>query len=109
MKLSKDENGVDINQSIYKSIIKNLLYLVSNRPSITFIVGVCDMYQAKSKASHLIQVKRILKYISETYEYGILYYHDTNSILVGYYDVDWVGSTDDRKVHQVDVSFLEII
>jgi hypothetical protein len=47
--------------------------------------------------SHLTQVKRILKYISGTSDYGILYGHDENSKLVGYCDADWAGSADDRK------------
>ncbi|MCI19902.1 retrovirus-related Pol polyprotein from transposon TNT 1-94, partial [Trifolium medium] len=47
--------------------------------------------------SHLTQVKRILKYVNGTSDYGILYSHCENPILVGYCDVDWAGSADDRK------------
>src|ERR1044072_8412640 len=43
-----------------------------------------------------MKVKRIIKYISGTSEYGILYTHDTTS-LVGFCDADWAGSADDRK------------
>jgi len=42
-------------------------------------------------------VKRILKYINSTNDYGILYSHSENSILTGYCDADWAGSADDRK------------
>ncbi|KAK2359817.1 hypothetical protein QL285_085153 [Trifolium repens] len=38
-----------------------------------------------------------MKYIKGTCEYGILYTHDTNSILVGYCDVDWASNADDIK------------
>jgi hypothetical protein len=47
--------------------------------------------------SDLTQVKRILKYINDTSDYGILYSHSTNSKLIGYCDVDWAGSAYDRK------------
>ena len=47
--------------------------------------------------SHLVQVKRILKHINGTTDYGILYSHSDNSRLIGYCDADWVGSADDRK------------
>jgi len=47
--------------------------------------------------SHLTQVKRILKYINSTSDYGILYSHSENSMLIGYYDADWAGSADDGK------------
>lgn len=69
-------------------MIGNLLYLTTSRPDITFSIGVCARYQCKLKASHLTQVKRIMKYINGTCDHGILYYHDTNSILVRYYDDD---------------------
>ncbi|XP_057432490.1 uncharacterized protein LOC130725261 [Lotus japonicus] len=78
-------------------MIGSLLYLTTSRPDITFVVGLCARYQAAPKTSHLLQVKRIIKYINATSDYGILYTHDTNSSLVGYCDADWAGSEDDRK------------
>ncbi|KAA0058482.1 putative mitochondrial protein [Cucumis melo var. makuwa] len=47
--------------------------------------------------SHLIAVKRIIKYVHRTTDFGILYSYDITSILVGYCDADWTGSADDRK------------
>ncbi|XP_050920470.1 uncharacterized mitochondrial protein AtMg00810-like [Lathyrus oleraceus] len=97
LKLSRDENGDDVDQSLYKSMIGNLLYLTTSMFDITFVVGVCARYQVNLKASHLTQVKRILKYINGTYDYGLLYSHDINLILVGYCDADWARSAYDRK------------
>lgn len=74
-----------------------LLYLTTSRPDITFVVGVCARYKAEPKVSHINQVKRILKYVNGISEYGMLYSHDSNSMLVGYRDAEWVGSSDDRK------------
>jgi len=88
LKLSKDENGVAVDQSMYRSMIGSLLYLTSSRPNIIFAVGVCARYQAEPKMSHLTQVKRILKYINKTSEYDILYSHRTNSKLIGFCDAD---------------------
>jgi hypothetical protein len=42
-------------------------------------------------------VKRILKYINSTSDYGILYSSCENTKLIGYCDADWSGSADDRK------------
>ena len=74
-----------------------ILYLTASRPDITFVVGVYARYQSEPKMSHITQVKRILKYINGTSEYGMLYSHNANSLLTGYCDVDWAGSVDDRK------------
>jgi len=60
VKLSKDEKGVGVNQSLYISMIGSLLYLIASRPYITFRVGVCARYQVEPKLSHLTQVKRIM-------------------------------------------------
>ncbi|XP_058776103.1 uncharacterized protein LOC131650407 [Vicia villosa] len=51
LKLSKDENGVDVDQRLYKSMIGSLLYLTTSRPDITFFVDVSSMYQETLKAS----------------------------------------------------------
>jgi len=97
LKLTKDANGVVVGQSMYISMIGRLLYLTARRPVITFVVVVCVRYQAEQKMRHLTQVKRILKYINSTSDYGILYSHSENSMLIGYCDADWAGSTDDKK------------
>jgi len=97
LKLTKDESGIFVDQSMYRSMIETLLYLTASRPDITFIVGVYARYQTEPKMSHLTQVKRILKYISSTSDYGMLYSHSGNSKLMGYCDADWAGSVDDRK------------
>ncbi|KAK2380916.1 putative mitochondrial protein [Trifolium repens] len=97
IKLTKHEKGVSVDQSLYRSIIGSLLYLTSSRPDISFAVGVCARYQAEPKMSHLTQVKRILKYVNGTSDYGIMYSHGEDSRLTGYCDADWAGSADDRK------------
>src|SRR3954462_13707796 len=78
-------------------MIGSLIYLIASRLDINFYVGVCDRYQAEPKLSHLNQVKRIMKYVNGTCDYGILYLHNSNSALSGYCGADWVGSADDRK------------
>ncbi|PNX70323.1 gag-pol polyprotein, partial [Trifolium pratense] len=78
-------------------MIGSLLYLTASRPDITFAVGVCARYQAEPKMSHLTQVKRILKYVNATSDYGIMYSHTNNARLMGYCDADWAGCADDRK------------
>ncbi|XP_050893739.1 uncharacterized mitochondrial protein AtMg00810 [Lathyrus oleraceus] len=49
LKLSKDEKGISVDHSLYRSMIGSLLYLTASRPNITFVVGVCARYQAEPK------------------------------------------------------------
>ncbi|KAL0553854.1 hypothetical protein IC582_007758 [Cucumis melo] len=96
-KITKDTNCTIVDHKLYKSIIGSLLYLTANRPDIAYAIGICARFQSDPRTSHLEVVKRIIKYIHGISDFGILYFYDTTSILVGYCDVDWVGSSDDRK------------
>ncbi|XP_051152412.1 uncharacterized mitochondrial protein AtMg00810-like [Andrographis paniculata] len=70
-KLSKDAEGKDVDQKLYRSIIGSLLYLTASRPDITFSVGVCARFQSALKESHLKAAKRILRYINGMSELGL--------------------------------------
>ena len=45
----------------------------------------------------MIALKRIIKYVKTTTEFGVWYSKDTNVVLVRYFDDDWAGNADDRK------------
>ncbi|KAL6338648.1 hypothetical protein AAG906_021465 [Vitis piasezkii] len=95
--LSKDAFGKYVEQKLYRSIIGGLLYLTVSRLDISFSVGACTRYQANPKESHLTIVKRIIRYINGTFDYGLLYPYDSSLMVVGYSDVDWVENVEDRK------------
>ncbi|CAM8905663.1 unnamed protein product [Rhodiola kirilowii] len=45
----------------------------------------------------LYRIKRIIKYVSGTSDYGLWYTRDTSGCIVGYSDADWAGNIEDRK------------
>ena len=45
----------------------------------------------------MIALKRIIKYVKTTTDFGVWYSKDTNDVLAGYSDSDWAGNADDRK------------
>ena len=65
--------------------------------TLVTIWGVCARYQANPKESHMIALKRIIKYVKTTTNFGMWYSKDTNDVLAGYSNVDWAGNADDRK------------
>ncbi|CAM8993619.1 unnamed protein product [Rhodiola kirilowii] len=97
LKITKDDAGTKVDRTMYRSMIGSLLYLTASRPNITYAVQVCARYQADPKESYLLQVKRIIKYVCGTVDFGIWYTKDTNPHLVGYYDVNWAGNAKDWK------------
>ncbi|GJY24405.1 hypothetical protein Tco_0398063 [Tanacetum coccineum] len=57
--LVKEEDGVDVDVHVYRSMIGSLMYLTTSRPDIMFAVCVCARFQVTPKALHLNAVKRI--------------------------------------------------
>ena len=96
-KISKDEEGKSVDQKLYRSMIGSLLYLTATRPDIMQSVCLVARYQANPKESHMLAVKRILRYIRGTSDYGLWYSRNDGLELVAYSDADWAGCRDDRK------------
>ena len=96
-KLTNDPSSESVDVTLYKSMIGCLLYLTASRPDIAFSVGVCSRLQSNPKVSHLNAVKRIIKYVGETCDYGLFYSKESNLSLTGFFDFDWAGNADDRK------------
>jgi hypothetical protein len=97
VKISVDLTGKQVDPTLYRNMIRSLLYLTASQLDIAFSVRVCAQFQANLKESHLIAVKRIIRYVNATVNYGICFSRETNLVLVGYSNADWVGNADDRK------------
>ena len=97
VKLTVDLLGKSVDSSLYRSMIGSLLYLTASRPDISYSVGVCARYQTNPKESHMIALKRIIKHVKTTVDFGVWYSKDINDVLAGYSDTDWVGNANDRK------------
>ncbi|XP_059629573.1 uncharacterized mitochondrial protein AtMg00810-like [Cornus florida] len=85
--IDSDLNKVD--HFLYRSIIGSLLYFAATRPDISFSVGVCARYQANLREQHILAVKRIIRYVNSTLNYGLRYSFESNSEIAGYTDADW--------------------
>ena len=96
-KLTNDPSGESVDVTLYRSMIGCLLYLTASRLDIAFSVGVCSKYQSNPKIPHLNAVKRIIKYVGGTCDYGLFYSKESNLSLAGFSDFDQVDNADDRK------------
>ena len=71
--LFTDENGIDFDHKVYRSMIGSLLYLCASRPDIMLSVCMCARFQATPKESHHRAVKHILQYLAHTPTLGLWY------------------------------------
>ncbi|GKD76892.1 putative ribonuclease H-like domain-containing protein [Tanacetum coccineum] len=75
--LVKDEDGVDVDVHVYRSMTGSLMYLIASRLDIIFAVCACARFQVTPKASHLHAVKRIFRYLKHQPKLGLWYPRDS--------------------------------
>ncbi|XP_074362729.1 secreted RxLR effector protein 161-like [Apium graveolens] len=96
--ITRDESGKVVDATMYRSLVGGLRYLVNPRPDIEFSVGMVSRYMERPTTLHLSAVKRILRYIKGTLQYGLTYARDSgNNVVTGFSDSDLGGTINDRK------------
>ncbi|GJW47725.1 putative ribonuclease H-like domain-containing protein [Tanacetum coccineum] len=104
--LVKDRDANDVDVHLYRSIIEFLMYLTASRSDIMFAVCACARFQVTPKTSHLLDVKRIFRYLKGKPTLGLWYSRDSPFELVAYTDSDYAGATQDRKSTTGGCQFL---
>lgn len=98
IEMHKDENGKAVNPTNFKSLVGGLSYLVHTRPDIAHSVGIVSRYMERLTVLHMNTVKRILRYIKGTVEFGLIYTKGAGDYLLSdYSDSDLEGNMEDRK------------
>ena len=96
-KLSKNDDSNEVNQTLYKSMIEKLQYVVQSRHNIALSMGIFVKFSANPRENHLMDLKRIMRYLKWIEEYGLYYKKNEKFELRAYTDVDWARNIDDRK------------
>ena len=60
-------------------------------------MGICARFQSNPKQSYLNAVKRILRYLAGTTDFGLWYEKGTACDVIGYCDADFAGDRVERK------------
>jgi hypothetical protein len=82
----------------YASLIGSLLYLSNcTRPDITFAVNRLSAFNAQPTTQHWQAAKRVLRYLQETKDKGLVYTRNSDNTLAGYSDSDWASDKGDRR------------
>ncbi|GBP14712.1 Retrovirus-related Pol polyprotein from transposon TNT 1-94 [Eumeta japonica] len=82
----------------YKEAVGSLMHLaIVSRPDIMFGVSLVSRYLNCYDSTHWAVVKKILKYLKETKEMGILYSKVKNNTVEGYSDSDYAADSDTRR------------
>ena len=98
-KLVKDDGySKEVDSSLYKSIVGSLLYIsLATRPDIAFAVSQCAKFSQKPTTAHLTAIKKVLRYLKGSMDYGLHYQIYPDQEIHGFSDADFAGDLDDRK------------
>ncbi|GJR71521.1 hypothetical protein Tco_0083886 [Tanacetum coccineum] len=105
-RLDADLQGTPTDQTTYRRMIRGLMYLTASRPDIAYATFVCARYQARPTVKHLKEVKRIFRYLRQSYNMGLWYPKDYGFELIAYSDADHAGCKDDSKSTSGGLQFL---
>ncbi|KAK1425109.1 hypothetical protein QVD17_20454 [Tagetes erecta] len=81
----------------YRSIVGALQYLTITRPDISYAVNQVSQFLHAPTVLHFQEVKRILRYIKGTMNFGLNFSKPTHSSLIGYSDADWARCVETRR------------
>lgn len=72
----KNRNDIDnsdmlCDPSVYRSLVGKLQYLTFTRHEISYAVNVCSQYMSKPILNNFKMLKRIIRYLKGTINFGI--------------------------------------
>lgn len=79
-------------------MVGGLLYLTNTCPKIMFTVCLVSRFMHSPTKQHFGAAKMILHHIQGAVNYGIWCRPVSNFKLLDFYDSDWAGSLDDRRI-----------
>jgi hypothetical protein len=95
--LDSDTSGNMVDQKMYRSMIRSLLYVTASRPDVMFSVCICVRFEASPRKSHLKATKRILRHLKHTQNVRLWYPKGAKFKLIGYSDSNYAGCKVERR------------
>ncbi|GKG06004.1 ribonuclease H-like domain-containing protein, partial [Tanacetum coccineum] len=95
-KLGSDGDPVS-DPTLYRSLACSLQYLTFTRPDISYVVQQVCLHMHDPRESHFSALKKILRYVRGTLDYGLQLFFSSTTDLVAYSDVDRAGCLTTRR------------
>ena len=95
LRLSRNNTAAEVDPTHYRHLIGSLRYLVHTRPEPAFAIGYVSRFMEWPTVEHQAAVKRILRYIAGTLDFGLHFTKAPGSAcFIGYTDSDLAGDVD---------------
>ncbi|GJV31640.1 ribonuclease H-like domain-containing protein [Tanacetum coccineum] len=93
----RDDGDLVADPTLYRSLAGTLQYLTFTRPDISYVVQQVCLHMHDPREPHFFALKRILRYVWGTLDYGLQLFSSSTTSLVSYSDADWVGCPTTRR------------
>ena len=81
-----------------------MFYIVDQ--DIALFVGIVEIFSTNPRENHLMEVKRIMRYLRGRYDFGLYYKRSENFELNAYTNADWGDNIDEKKSTSGGALFL---
>nr|GEV82017.1 reverse transcriptase domain-containing protein [Tanacetum cinerariifolium] len=110
---TESKMGIDCDpvsdSTLYRSPEGSLQYLNFTRPDISYAVQQVCLYMHDPREPHFSALKRILRYVRGTLDYGLQLFSSSTTNLVAYSDADWVGCPTTRRSTSVQKHSIVVL
>lgn len=97
-KLTKEGNNLMTDPTLYRSVVGALQYATITRPEIAFAVNKVCQFLHKPLEEHWKAVKRILRYLVGTLNYGLRFTSSSSPLKLSIFcDADMANDINDRR------------
>ena len=97
LKLDANSGTTKCEPTHYGQLVGSLIYPTITWPDLSYPVGLLSQFMQTPRDIHLDCAKWVLRYVSGTMDYDILYKSATPIQLKGYTDADWAGYKADQR------------
>ncbi|GJZ35730.1 ribonuclease H-like domain-containing protein [Tanacetum coccineum] len=95
-KLGSDGDPVS-DLTLYRSLAGALQYLIFTHPDLSHAIQQVCLYMHDPRDPHFTALKRILRYVRGTLDYGLQLHVSSTTQLTAYTDADWAGCPVTRR------------
>ncbi|XP_016734222.1 secreted RxLR effector protein 161-like [Gossypium hirsutum] len=96
-KLSAHEGTPVEDERLFRSVVGALQYVVITRPDIAFLVNKACQFMHRPLDTHYKAVKRVLRYLRGTLDFGLYFTPTLKLLLERYSDTSWASDADNRR------------
>ena len=97
-RLSKHDDDLLHDGTLYRSMVGSLQYLTMTRPDLTFAINQVCQFLHTLRTVHLEVVKRIIRYVKGTIDFGLHLCKSSCFSLTSFSDADWASNPNDCRL-----------